>query len=195
MDEIGTVEELHARLDKFIKWLAYRRASGHILMQADELEGYMYEELVHGWQYYGKRGLSTGALLAVVRRMLDNRIGELVHRFYKTHRSVEATMMNLDDCVSMADGVSMEERVRSSEKFDKFWNMLDEQEQDIVAALLNFDNRVRQQVILRGYRRSYVFASCVVRIDSSLIADALHYSRTDARHLWSSIRRKWRSNE
>lgn len=194
MDEIKSVEDLHARLERYIRWLASVRATDHILLRQDELVGYLSEELVHGWLYYSKNGLSAGELLAVVRKMLDNRVSELMYRFYKTHRMAEANIADLDDVDNVSTGCSLEDFLDSKDRCSRFYESLAEAEKRIVDVLLNFDNRVRQQIILRAYRRSFVFQSPVIKVGYRVVADALHMNRAETKRLWESICKKWRES-
>lgn len=194
MDEIKSVEDLYARLERYIRWLASVKATDHVLLRQDELAGYLYEELVHGWLYYSKNGLSAGELLAVIRKMLDNRVSELMYRFYKTHRCAESSIADLDDVDNVSTGCSLEGLMDSKDRCSRFYESLTEAERHIVDALLNFDDRVRQQIILKAYRRSFVFQSCTVKVDYRVMADALHMEKGYARHLWKSICEKWRDS-
>ena len=82
-----TIGDIVGELEDFIHWLASRRSSEDtIMMDHDELVGELYEELVKGFQYYEGHELSKDEMLAVIKRILDNRISELVYKYFVTSR-------------------------------------------------------------------------------------------------------------
>jgi len=187
-----SVEELYDKLNKYIHWLAAKKATDHVLMEREELEGELYEQLVYGWMYYRDRGLTVGELLAVIKQMLNNRISELKYRFYLTHRSAEKEMMDLDDleCDGPPDPEHIVEHML---RFSGFLDTLECGERTIVDAILWPDKRMCDQVRLRTFRRSYVYDVPSITIDWKLVADALHIQYAEARQAWSSVKRKWRN--
>ena len=77
-------EEVYEALERFVHHLALQKANGAVLMDRDELTGELFEEMVKGYNHYGH--LPKGQLLAVIRKMMDNRIAELTYKYYLTHR-------------------------------------------------------------------------------------------------------------
>jgi hypothetical protein len=99
---IQSPEELFEELRRYVRWLSSRKSrANNVLMMQDELEGELSLELFKGWLYYNDKGLSDGELLAVVRRMLDNRISELMRMYYRTSRLASSSNESLDDNVNV----------------------------------------------------------------------------------------------
>lgn len=195
---IETIEDLYNRLHRYIGWLAYTKSSdANVLTQSDELEGELLAEMVYGYQYYKDQKLEDDDLLYVIKRMLDNRIGELIHRFYGTHRQAEATIDDYDGLISEPDSgaVSPEEYVEAAELVQGFYDILTVDELDIVHVLINQDQRIARRIRLIGIRKTFVYKEPVVTINADLVADALHRGRSEVRALWCSIRSKWRAYE
>lgn len=191
--EIATVEELYDRLQKFIHWVCWRRSSEHILMRRDEIEGELYLEMVKGWLYYKDEGLSSGQLLAVMRKILDNRIGELVHKFYSTHRRDEHNIIDYDSMWAETDSrMSPEDLAEHRDAFTMFLDTLSEDERQVVDLLLHPDFRLAQQMALSSMRKSWVYKNPTVTANPRIISEALHIEYTYAKELWAGIRRKWR---
>jgi hypothetical protein len=90
------------QLDKFVWHLAWRYDNPeNVMMSADEIASELKEELVKGIKAYGDR--PANELLAILKRMLDNRIAELTHRFYGTYRKEDKRLLRLDAAVSPND--------------------------------------------------------------------------------------------
>ena len=97
-DKFSMVEQLN----KFVWHLAWRYDNPeNVMMSADEIASELNEELVKGIKAYGDR--PANELLAILRRMLDNRIAELTHRFYGTYRKEDKRLLRLDATVNPND--------------------------------------------------------------------------------------------
>ena len=190
---IKTIEDLYNRLSRYVSWLAYTKSSDNVLMQSDELEGELLAEMVYGFQYYKDQDLGDSDLLYVIKRMLDNRIGELIHRFYGTHRQAESTMDDYDELVSKpSDAAPDPERyVEHTELLCEFIESLTVDEQELVAVLLSQDERIAKRIRLVAVRKTFVFKEPHISINADLVADALHKDRQEVRAIWCSVRRKW----
>lgn len=213
-DDIPTVEALYDKLKGYVRWLASKRSSpSNVLMSAQELEGELNAEIVFGFMYYQGRVGGMDEMVKVVKRMLHNRVGELVHRFYGTHRSAEKGMRSLEesggtmsDIFSHGDDVDLLadtipepqpgplDQTIANESLAEFWGMLDDDERRMVSAVIYPDRRMRAQIRLRSWRRSHVFQRCTVTLDCALVAEALHMDIDYAKVIWRSIRQKWRES-
>src|SRR3990167_8635608 len=73
--------EVYDDLVKFVKWLASsNHDDSNIMMDYDEIVGELMLELVKGVAHY--KHLERKKLLAVIKRMMDNRISELRYKYY-----------------------------------------------------------------------------------------------------------------
>lgn len=104
--EALTLESLYDKLRRFIRWLSQKSATDHPLLQPDELEGELCYELVHGFLYYENLVSDEEEMLRIIRRMLHNRVGELVYRFHITHRKEEISTVDIDSLVGLDDVAS-----------------------------------------------------------------------------------------
>lgn len=96
-DKFSSVEELTEALIGFVHHLASRYCNPNVVMfEYDELVGELFLELVKGWNYYNPKDLPKEQMLALVRRMLDNRIAELRHKHYGTHRGIALSNLSID---------------------------------------------------------------------------------------------------
>jgi len=91
-DKVITVFE---ELEKFVYYLANgAHDPNNPLMNSDEISGELFLELVKGVQYY--QALPMEQLLTVIKRMMDNRLSELVYKYYVTHRKAMANTADID---------------------------------------------------------------------------------------------------
>lgn len=198
-NKIRDFQTLYDGIIRYVKWLAGHRSSDHILMQPDELEGELLYECWKGWLHYGERDLTEGELKAIVRKMMDNRIGELYARYYHTHRKHEAHLLDIDDedVLIVNTDLSMENSaatyVDSCERFAMFVSSLTDDEYDVVRAVLQPDFRIYQQVMLESWRKKFVYNGReVITITPNMVANALHMDKKYVKHLWENVRQKWR---
>lgn len=82
----GDYADIYEQLEGFVYFLANRNQDPDMpaSMEFDELVGELFLELVKGIEYY--RGVPKERMIKLLKRMLDNRIGELRYRYYLTHR-------------------------------------------------------------------------------------------------------------
>jgi len=189
---ISTADQLYDRLTKYMWWMSHRCATGHILMQVDELYAELCVELVAGWERYGPQDLPANELLAVVRTMLWNRIYELRQRFWSTHRCVEGGMLRLEDEVVGEDSPAT--LTDSALRVDKFISSLTAEELEMLKAIMFPDYRVGQQIRLRAMRRSFVFETTTIKLDYRLMAEALHWPIDKAKRVWKQLKVRWRTS-
>lgn len=196
MDKLDSIDALYNALQQHISKLANAvRSPTQILMERDEIVGELSYELVKGWLYYKDRDLPDAELLSVVCRMLQNRIAELQTMFYYTHRKSSGESLSIEDeGFDVPDTSCAEEYYESAIRVRRFFNVLSDVECAVVRALLGDDRRIRQQLIVRNMRRSFVFKNTVIRYDYKLVADALHMTHENAKAVWKSISEKWRQS-
>lgn len=99
-------EEVLEHITKFASWLAGQSVRDVPLMDYDEIRAELNLEIVKGIQHYD--GKPMNELLALLRRMCDNRISELKYRYTITHR--KAAIIALPISVVDIDGGPEEER-------------------------------------------------------------------------------------
>jgi hypothetical protein len=196
VEKIDSVASLYDALRQHISKLASAtKSSTQVLMERDEIVGELSCELVKGWLYYKDRELPDNELLAVVCRMLQNRLAELQTMHYYTHRKAAGLSRSVDDSgFDVADPATVEDYVESAYRVARFFESLSIQESAVVRSLLGDDRRIRQQLIIRNMRRSFVFKNTVIKYDYKLVADALHMPHSEARAVWFSILDKWRQS-
>lgn len=105
-EEINNLDDLYQQFYRYIHWLAHclnKDHKLHILLSDDDLAGDLFEELVKGWRHYGDK-LPTDQLLRVIRKMLDNRIGELIYKYHVTYRRHDAKAISYDVLMEALDG-------------------------------------------------------------------------------------------
>ncbi len=197
MEKIDSVASLYDALQQHISRLANATKSGtQVLMERDEIVGELSCELVKGWLYYKDRELPDDQLLAVVCRMLQNRLAELQTMHYYTHRKAAGTSSSTDepgfDVIDYA--ATPEEYVESATRVARFFASLSSEEAAVVRALIGDDRRIRQQLIIRTMRRSFVYKNTTIKYDYKLVADALHMTHCEAKAIWFSITEKWRQH-
>jgi len=107
-DAAELCSSIYDDLVRFVKWLA---SSNHdendIMMDYDEIVGELLLELVKGVAHY--RELPREKLLAVIKKMMDNRISELRYKYYLTHRKAHASQISLERTVDKDDTMTEEE--------------------------------------------------------------------------------------
>lgn len=216
-----TLDRLYTKMRRYIRWLSSVSSTDSVLLQQEDIESELAAELIHGFLYYEdiKDGEE---LIRIVKQMLHNRVGELIYRFHLTHRKEEVYQVDIDSLAGFESGdedayvggittridvgfmdhildnelnqtvPDPQELAEYSEDYARFIALLTTQEMEIVDALLNEDPRIRQQIILTGMRKTFVYEKPKVSINCRIVADALHLDRTEASKLWASITSKWR---
>jgi hypothetical protein len=191
-------DSVYVELEKFVRYLAGRNANpNNTMMEYDEIVGELMLEMVKGIRAYPD--LPMNQLKAVIRRMMDNRIGELRYRFYTTHRSAENKMISLSILVNVNDedqlsyntptGIQhpVEELIEDegadpSTLLDSKERVQETRENLSLTALRVFDaviygnNMLAKILLLSSMRASYVFGSRTTVMKPWHIADALHLS-------------------
>lgn len=207
-------EELYEHLEKFVHYLSHEKANGAFLMDAEEIAGELFVEMVRGYQQYGH--LPEGELLAVVRKMMDNKISDLVYRYYVTHRKHNNSAFSLssgsvdrgykvdnsnrgealDQLLYRATWTScpapsnLEEIIDSKERVDETFEALSKSARRVLFALLYGCPGVTSQVELSGKRASHIFKvpNRPVKIKPWHVAEALDMEETEVRRAFLEIR-------
>jgi hypothetical protein len=217
-DTVGLpIEMVIEKLERFVHWLAIGAANETIaLLSHDEIAGELYEEIVKGYNKY--KHLAEGPLLAVIRRMLDNRIKELHYRFYLTHRGMGNDAVSLEQWRHDGDGDGSKEYAISGAvlSIDVLVNVSitsSEDGQDPAAlaesimrvqetrsrlslaaaavfdALLYGHPLLAQQVILSGQRATAIYkGDAKVRIQPWQVGDSLLLTEDEVKEAYKEIR-------
>lgn len=202
--------EVYDKLEKFIWYLAYTNQDpDNIMMEVDEIVGELMLELAKGLKYYD--GLPSEQLLAVLRRMMDNRISELRFRYYVSGRRIPVNMtVSLDigdsderdgrgvvgfsngnggishELVSKNDS-SPESLVESMERVLEVRHKLTDVSQMVFDAVVFGNNQLSEIMFLSAVRAAAVFKNKSIKIKPQHIADALLMDEKDVRRAFKEI--------
>jgi len=191
--DADTADAVYEDLKKFVRYLAKSNGnSNNVMMAADELEGELWVEVAKGLNVYGE--LPHNELLAVLRRMIDNRLAELKYRHYITHRAAENNMVDIDGLWDEPDSSSPEDVVASLEKVRRVRDSLSPMAKQVFDAIVVGDERIMWQCQLAGMRRAYVYANGgTVTINSHIISVALAIDGDKAKACMREIKKAWRA--
>jgi hypothetical protein len=180
-------DEVYEALEKFVHYLAHTKANGAALMDHDEISGELFEELVKGYARYGH--LPEGELLAVIRRMMDNRIAELTYKYYLTHRGLAVNALSLSfgsdgrrsdswmqNVVWTSDNnaCNVTELLGSSERVIDTLGSLSYNARKVFLAVLYGCPGLEKQIKLAGLRASFVYkGNGTVKVKPWHVAEAL----------------------
>lgn len=178
-------DEVLDSISKFVYWLAHRVADGETpLMDFDEIVGELNLEIVKGMGRYADKPMNE--LLALLRKMCDNRIAELRYKYYKTHRVAARFTLSID-FVTDTDGAEcyyqppVDDAVRISAVAGSAFRVAETRRRLSSIAATVFDNvilddnsRVADQIALAGMRAANAYKSGgTVRIKPRHVAAAL----------------------
>lgn len=197
--------EIIAQMEGFVKHLAGRVASdtGDVLFTFDELVGELNEELVKGIRYYEKKGLAfdsdgTEQLKALLRRMMDNRIAELRHKYYGTHRvhakfniSIEMELDiyedgSLEETIPDESSPSPEDILLSLDRVNRTRAKLSPMAKTVFDACLKGNVRLDQLMLLSAIRAKTVGSKPKVA-RPAIVADALMEDERLVRRMFKEI--------
>ena len=192
------IEDVVEELGSFVYWLAHKRASGDstIMMDADELAGELFLELVKGFQYYEERNLTMPQMKAVLKQIMNNRIGELVHRYFSTHRKDGLNYIPVDSLEEFddADGayalrisaklvvsVSVqnaaelpEQALEAKDRVAETLSLLSPDALEVAEAAIYGNDLLGMQLQLAGERAAFVYAGRgTIQPKPRHVADAL----------------------
>ena len=185
-------ERVIAGIEKFVYYLAHRNASTSVpLMDIDELVGELWLEIAKGLKRYGDKPIDE--LLAILRKMCDNRVSELKYRYCVTHRKAAILAFPIDviDVDLSEDGgwtgegapgwswivdnsVHTDDIVASRERVLETRRRLSPLAKDVFDVIIYGDENLIIQLMLSGIRAANVFKSGgSVRLRHYHIAEAL----------------------
>lgn len=202
-----TFDEVHEALKKFVRYLASTKANGAWLMDKDELEGELFEEMVKGYQKYGH--LPKGELLAIIRKMMDNRISELTYKYYKTHRGLgnhaasltkeeadsacglEGTWGHAVTWASMDESGTLDELIDSRARVEETLDRLSESAKIVLETVLGDNPHLATHIHLAGLRSSFTCKATkgTVRVKPWHVADTLMIEEKDVLKAYREIRK------
>ncbi len=194
-DPIECLDDLLAHFNGLIHWIAINAATHnrlHFLLSIEDLVSEMKIEVIKGWQIYGDK--PEVELVRIVKKMINVRFKRLIYQFHITWRKDDANVLSLDpDWHTVSDGQSDPQDIEeSSEKVVEFFKSLDEDEGNIVRAILGDNPNMQYWIQFEGMKRNAAFKNGHVKIGTDLVANVLHMDRKIASKVWSSIRKKWR---
>lgn len=164
----------------------------NIMMSFDEIVGELLEELAKGLRHY--RDLPFNNKLAVIRRMLDNRISELRYKYYVTHRKQHATDISIESQLDVDDeNSSMDESVSiaSDQPTPEAWLLSIERVRDTRSLLSDtaktvFDcvvygenARLANVLVIHLQRSATANTVPLMKIKPWMVADALFMSEKE----------------
>lgn len=186
----------------FVVYLAKRWEDEEKVMDfsVDDLIGELQLELVKSAQHYISKGLSDGQMKAVLRRCLDNRIAELRHRYFGTHRfkatlniSIEMVFdssaedddheLNLPD----PDAMMPEPLYMSYERVELTRNRLTDNARKVFDACIFGDSRLTMMVFLATKRLCSRKPNSSAKLKPWVIAETLDMKERDVRSAFKEI--------
>lgn len=210
-------QEVFDELDGFVKYLAgTRQRPDDVLMSADELMSELYEEMVKGFQTYGH--LPQGELIAVLKRMMDNRVAELVYRYFVTHRGEGVNARSLStqydsDTEEDAATVRMHEQqafsieaeisvvigtrisidpsviYESRDRVLRTRECLSRDAKKVFDVIMESHPLLEQHIKLAGMRASFVYKGAgTVKVQDWQVADVLQLDVKKVRRLFTEIK-------
>jgi len=203
--------EAFDRISKFVYYLAGRNCSNQVpLMDFDEVVGELLEEIAKGLKRYSDKPMEE--LLAILRKMCDNRIAELKYKYCVTHRK-EAIVAFPITVIDL--GSSEEEKYGGKESPGYSWVMrnatsvadeydsmvrvtetrwrLSPAARDVFDAVVYGDQNLGVQIELSGMRATNVYKSGgTINIKPWHIANALCMPIGDVKEAYAEIRKAYK---
>lgn len=210
-----SISDVVADLTNFVYHLAHRNATdATVLMDFDELVGELFLELVKGWDHYKDRNdLTHEQLLAIIRRIMDNRISELLYKHFKTHRVVGVGAIPLSDLDWDGDGdddnpslhytvtsatvlltatASAEEVYDSYDRVERLRDGLSPSALHVLDEILAGNELVTMNVQLSVDRAYSVYKSPSVKMRAWHVADSLGMDEKDVESAFNEITKKYK---
>lgn len=204
-------EEIYNELERFVLWMANRNGSDvDVLMESDELVGELLLEMAKGLRTYSH--LPKDQKKAVIRKMMDNRISEIRHRVFGTHRRLGLSPIRLDQETDLADATGIQDGAyrqhghfvveelveeEGSDPYESIENvsltrqLLSENAKKVFDAVIYGNERLGNLARLSGKRHEAVFGTDRVRIKTWQIADSLLMEPRQVRRAIREIRRAY----
>lgn len=209
-------EEVLERISKFVSWLAGRSVRDVPLMDYDEMRSELYFEVVKGMRYYANKPMNE--LLALLRRMCDNRVSELKYKYTITHRKAAITALSISvvdidpDEESrrggrssighrwvMDNAVELDAEINSATRVSETRCRLTPISRKIFDAVIYGHPNMATQLMLAGTRAGHVYKSGgSVRVKPRHVAEALamdenvvKLSFKEIRQVYAEVRREY----
>jgi len=204
--------EVLERISGFVYWLAQRNVSDAPLMDAEEIAGELFCEIAKGMRYYEDKPMDE--LLALLRRMCDNRMSELKYKYYRTHRIAMVYALSIDvldnpeECAPLSErrhlpmGVSVQlgdevadtaTLVESAIRVQETRRRLSLIGQRVFDAVVYPNHNMTQQVLLASMRASAVYkGGGTVKVKPRHVAEALCLSLSVVKRAFTEIRETYK---
>lgn len=191
-------DEFVHEMEKFVYWLAQKNTGQITMMETDEIVGELMLEMAKGLQHYAN--LPMEQLKAVIRKMMDNRIAELRHREYGTHRALGIGALCLDydphdeskidmmmTHVDIPDPASVEELCESMERVELVRKHLSPIAQQVFDAVIFGNDRLNSVVSMSAIRHHTRFSRGSLKLKPWHVADALFMDLRDVKKAFAEI--------
>lgn len=193
-------EEVLEGISKFVTWLAGKSARDVPLMDFDEMVGELNFEVAKGIQYYN--GKPMNELLALLRRMCDNRVSELKYKYTVTHRkaAIVALPISVVDVDSdNGDGVgykwAIDNAVKPDDEIDSAYRVSETRRRlspisrKVFDAVIYGHSNMATQVKLSGTRAGYVYKTGgTIKVRPHHVAEALAMDEVIVKSSFKEIR-------
>jgi hypothetical protein len=162
------------------------------MMFADEILCELFEEMAKGLKHY--KDLPYSQKLAVIRRMMDNRISELRYKYYLTYRGeskhdVSIENDNQEVAVCASKELSPEDRLILKDNYQELYDSVSDGAREVLDCVMRDSNprflEIMKLHAIRNEGRSQ-------RIRPHMIADALLISEEEARRRIAEIKLAYR---
>lgn len=80
----------------FVYYVANKSCCGTIGMEFDDIVSELNIEIIKGVRYYANKNLNFGQMKSILRRMIDNRLNELLTKHFYTYRKAYENSMSID---------------------------------------------------------------------------------------------------
>lgn len=208
-----TIDDIIAELQRLVYYIAeHKSRQDNIMMDFDELVGELSEEIVKGYEHYKDKGLTQTEMIKVIKRMLSNRIGELVYKYYITHRNLGLNYLPVDELDEWVDdGVinyipsrvyvemsldatpTPQSVMESRERVEELMGSVSPNAQLVLQAILNGNELLSMNVLMSMQRASYVFKDVNVSLQPWHVAEGVGISDSEATAAFDEIRRVYAS--
>lgn len=213
MAQTYTIDDVIEDLQEFIYYLAHRNDSiDTIMMDFDEIVGELSEELVKGFYYYQDKDLTKPQMLAAIRKILDNRISELIYKYFKTHRVAGINYVPVDSLAEQDDDVdvvsykltrvdiqafvaispSPEAITDSQDRVYELFTSLSPNAQRVMGAIIKGNELLSMNIDLSIQRASHAFKNGTVKMQPWHVADSIGISEQEVKKAFQEIRQEYK---
>jgi hypothetical protein len=197
--EASEDQVIYSKLIKFIWKLAWQYYPVDVLMEPEEVASELLEELAKGLKTYAK--MDDGEpKLNVMKTILRNRVSELRHRYYGTHRKLGQGTKSIESdaaCESLTSNEPTPEHYlaamqhsmdRVMEVRSRLTNPVHVKVFDCLV-LGQGDERLTNILLVHTQRQYAVFANPTIRIKPWMVSQALCITETEAQAAFTAIRK------